>query len=123
MGSAAVRKAGGAAAGAEGPAGGWEQELPVPDFHIQPRRLGCWFHTQFLRQQSAAGLVLRQSGASLPNEGQQAHQLALRVFPPGHELYLAPGKAQGTLVITARLVILHEAVQAVQRQPSEPLAL
>src|SRR5258706_14460818 len=66
-----------------------------PDALVQCGRLRRRLHAEFVGQDAAAALVLRQRRAAFAAEGEPAHQLAMGLLTPGVERELLPGGAAG----------------------------
>jgi hypothetical protein len=74
------------------------------DAFVQGGGFGCGWDSQFLFEDTPAGLVLSQSIAPLSHPGKQVHGGAVRLFTPGFQTDLFPSVFEGSGQVAAPFV-------------------
>jgi hypothetical protein len=96
--------------------------LTLFDSLVKLRRLRCRLDAQFLSQEAAAGLVVRQRRATPPTQRQQAHHLLVGCLLPRLQFQLPPGIFTGLLVLATLFVVAGQTVKGRQGLALQPLS-
>ena len=88
----------------------------TPGYALVKRRgLALRLEAELFAQHPAASLILGDSRAALPVQGQQFHRLAMGLFPPRLHLQLAINVLQGLPVFGSALMVRNQALEHLHR--------